>query len=75
MTDLELITELKELQKKLKHGEQRELARRLTESFGELVYPGRVSDAFYGLVRDVEFLERLQAECQKLIGEREPIKA
>lgn len=67
MTDLEIIVELKELKKSLVRGDQRTLAARMG------CFPTRVSDAFYGLVRDVAFLKRLVAECKKLIAERKAV--
>ena len=69
MAEIQTITELRKMQSQLVRGDQRELARRLG------VFPTRVSDAFYGLVRDEEFLARLQAECEKLIKEREAVKS
>jgi hypothetical protein len=65
MTDLQLIKiELRKIKQNLKRGDQRALATRLG------VIPNRISDGFDGFSSDLKFLSRLQAEAQKLIGER-----
>lgn len=70
MTDLQKIKiELRKIKKRLIRGEQREIAIRMD------VHPNKISDGFDGFSSDIQFLNRLQAEAQKLVNEREPIKS
>lgn len=69
MIETQRLIDLRKLKKLLGRGDQRELARRLSAIYGKKIYPTRVSDAFYGLVPDDQFLDCLQAECEKLIAE------
>ena len=64
MTDyVENMIELKRLKKLLKHGDKRELARRMG------VTPVKIANAYDGFTKDSNFLKSLAAETRKLIAE------
>lgn len=70
MADLqEMRLVIKNLKQDLADGDQRELARRLA------THPPRISDALAGLVYNVEFLKRLEAEIRNIIAERQAVNS
>lgn len=70
MTDLQQKrNELRSLKECLVDGDQRELARRLE------THAPRISDALAGLVYNLDFLNRLEAEIRNILREREAVKS
>lgn len=62
-------TVLRELKKNLEWGDQRKIADRLD------CLPGKVNLGLKYLIKDDEFLSRLQAEAQELIKRREALNS
>lgn len=70
MTDLQLKRiVIRNLKQELAEGDQRELARRLD------THPSRISDALAGLVKNMDFLTRLETEIRNIIKERQAVNS
>lgn len=58
---------LRKMKYMLSHGDQKQLAIRMSELMGREVLPNKISLAFSGGVKDQKFLNSLIAECRKIL--------